>query len=60
MDYTITINCDNAAFEENPAIEISRILKEFSERLSEGALLDCKIRDVNGNVVGFAKTIDYE
>ena len=57
MDITITINCDNAAFEGDPVPEITRILHELIDDLdfSEGKQ---KLRDVNGNVVGFYEIQD--
>ena len=57
MTFTLTIQCDNAAFEDVPAIEVARILHQFAARLEyapppfercNGAVL----RDINGNTVG--------
>lgn len=58
MNARITINMDNAAFQEDeyPELELSRIL----EKLSKGVLSEqhisvgCSIplRDINGNKVG--------
>ena len=61
MDYTITINCNNAAFAEDEAPEIARILHELADGISNQTIpMNVKLRDINGNVVGSAKMVDYE
>jgi hypothetical protein len=61
MDYKIEINCDNAAFEDDPALEIARILNNLADNLKHDPALNTeKLRDINGNFVGFAKMVDYE
>jgi hypothetical protein len=62
MKITITIATDNAAFEDNPAPEVARILHKLSGeiRTSSGNTADHfqrdfdgeKLRDYNGNTVG--------
>jgi hypothetical protein len=56
MQITITINTDNAAFEENTETEVARILMEYARRLNDGLqnlqIVDQKLRDYNGNTVG--------
>ena len=56
MRFTLTIDCDNAAFGEmlhERAAEIRRILNDVSERLaSDEYTISGKLRDVNGNTVG--------
>lgn len=56
MDFTITIEMDNAAFEDSPTRELSRILSELSlslaTRRDERWFDDYKILDINGNTVG--------
>ena len=56
MDITITINCDNAAFEDdNGGPEVARILRELAEACADGCgppNLGGSIRDINGNTVG--------
>lgn len=51
MRFTVTIECDNAAFEDNAHGEVRRILHGIIERLgsmrSSGACMD-----INGNKVG--------
>lgn len=49
MDITITINCDNAAFEDDAHGEVASILLEWIE---SGELSNRKLRDANGNTVG--------
>ena len=57
MRVTITIDMDNAAFEDTPGIEVARILKVVAERVQAdpsnpddwGAP---RLRDINGNAVG--------
>lgn len=61
MEYTIKINCDNAAFKDDPAPEIARILEDLAFKLrSDWGTSEIKLRDINGNIVGSAKMIDYE
>jgi len=58
MDITITINTDNAAFEDNAGGEIARILRvtaaqfEENEGYLEKAVHGTPCRDFNGNTVG--------
>jgi len=53
MRVTITIDCDNEAFGDEPAVEVARILQRYTARLREAYRLeDCRLRDVNGNTVG--------
>ena len=61
MDYKIEINCDNVAFDDDPAPEIARILENLVDNLKHDAALNTeKLRDINGNIVGSAKMVDYE
>lgn len=49
----ITIDTDNAAFEERPATEIARILMTLAVDFSNvGGPADSRLFDFNGNVVG--------
>ena len=58
MTATITINMDNAAFGDNPAEELARILFDVSQLSTRdggvrpGKRLDTPISDINGNTVG--------
>lgn len=61
MRLIIEIEMENAAFEYEPATEAARILRRLAERMvSEGigAFSLVKLRDVDGNHVGFAKVED--
>lgn len=51
MTAKITINCDNAAFDDGPATELARILRKLIKRIEDGADY-LPIMDVNGNKVG--------
>jgi hypothetical protein len=53
--FTLTIACDNAAFDDNKAAEVARILIELAERLNDGPedATSGKLLDLNGNTVGF-------
>lgn len=51
MKVKITINCDNAAFDDAPATELARILHELEQEILDGT--DSKpLYDINGNKVG--------
>lgn len=57
--FRLTIETENAAFEETPASEIARILRGLAEKLERDGVPDgpdnCwRLRDVNGNTVGTA------
>jgi len=56
MQFQLTINCDNAAFDGDRVIELQRILQTVIENLEYGAYVDyCyTLRDINGNEVGEA------
>ncbi len=58
MTITITINTDNAAFEDNGRDqEIYNILNEYVESFGSGSnSLTRNLRDSNGNIVGIAHT----
>jgi hypothetical protein len=52
----ITINANGAAFEENPELEIARILADLADKIRVGRGPE-KLLDINGNKVG---TVKYE
>ncbi len=56
MEFKLNIGTDNAAFTNNAATEIARILREVAERVENGENFDkCRnILDINGDVVGVA------
>lgn len=57
MKFKLEINCDNAAFEGDPSYEVRRILEELVHNMED--VCEHKLRDINGNIVGFAKFV-YE
>ena len=53
MNARITINMDNAAFEDLLGSELARILRDLADRIEDGDLADrIVLRDYNGNTVG--------
>lgn len=57
MKLTITINLENAAFEDNEGTECARILTDLASRIDDMTNLDGaseNLRDINGNNVGKA------
>ena len=53
MEYRITINCENAAFEDQPGAEIARILRKLADECEEVGHPQFKgLYDFNGNKVG--------
>jgi hypothetical protein len=54
MKFTLEIQCDNAAFENDPAKEVARILREVAKQVGAYPAFPsvCKARDLNGNTVG--------
>lgn len=60
MKFTLTIHCDNAAFEDAPLAEVARILLEEADKLArygDQTGWYTRLRDINGNVVGKAETV---
>lgn len=51
MMFTLTIETDNAAFDEDPEDEIIRILQNVKERIDIGSK-EGIVNDINGNPVG--------
>jgi len=57
MQYTVTIDTGNAAFDGNPAIEVSRILAQLVRQIEESGQSHSeafRLFDRNGNRVGLA------
>lgn len=59
MTVTITIDCDNAAFEAHADLEVVRILRDLARRIDDGegtplgtSAYPLSLRDINGNTVG--------
>jgi hypothetical protein len=58
--FVITFETDNAAFEDNGvAWEAARIFSDAAEKARDGNF-SYRVRDINGNVVGEASSIDPE
>jgi len=58
MRYTLTIDCDNAAFDDGPNSAIAEILRTQAHRLDVMAEIfdeDVPVMDANGNRVGAAR-----
>ncbi len=51
MEFKVTVDMQNAAFDDGPATELSRILKALSKAVQEGAD-GGNVFDLNGNKVG--------
>lgn len=51
MNAKIKILMDNAAFEDQPATELARILRNLAEKIESGTCA-CTLYDLNGNSVG--------
>lgn len=54
----ITINVDNAAFEEAGGSEVARILRGLAADYEDGFHVFQTLRDINGNAVGTAELKD--
>jgi hypothetical protein len=50
----ITIAMDSAAFDDAPMTELARILREYADKIERDGEPSKKLRDINGNVVGYA------
>lgn len=65
MKFILYMSTDNAAFNENSAAEVSRILAEISARIESADEVPTffqTIRDINGNDIGryALKSDDYK
>ena len=52
MTFTCTIKMDNDAFEEGPATELGRILRQLADNIEKDGDINGSLSDINGNVVG--------
>jgi hypothetical protein len=59
MNFTLTIDCNNAAFEEDAAAEVARILRTLASKLENGQTYFPNVFDINGNTVGLAQLNDH-
>lgn len=48
----IAIQMDNAAFDDEPEVEVARILREAAKRFERDGIASHPLFDVNGNKVG--------
>jgi hypothetical protein len=58
MNFTLNIDCDNAAFEEDSSAEVARILRTLADKLDNGQTYFPNVFDLNGNGVGLAQFND--
>lgn len=58
MRLIIEIEMDNAAFEDDPGAEVVRILRTVPQKVDWRGANSAKLRDSNGNTVGFARVED--
>ena len=52
--FTVEIDTDNAAFEDDLEAELGSILMTLARKVQSGKGFDFKLRDSNGNTVGSA------
>ena len=52
MRFTLTIDLDNAAFDDAPMTELARILRRLAARAERGEDVTGALWDANGNRVG--------
>ncbi|MET3996018.1 hypothetical protein ABID65_007690 [Bradyrhizobium sp. S3.9.2] len=50
--FKLEFTADNAAFDDQPATEIARILRKVADVVVQNGDLDGIVVDMNGNVVG--------
>lgn len=50
--FQIVFETDNAAFDDTPAIEVVRILREVITRIEDYKDINSVVRDNNGNFIG--------
>ncbi len=58
MRFLVEIDCDNAAFEDDPTHEVVRLLRQIVRRLEKDGESRGGLRDVNGNSCGSYKYED--
>jgi hypothetical protein len=62
--FVVSIETDNAAFEDAPENEIARILSELADKVEGRGMAvvtvfgSLTLRDINGNIVGKAEVVD--
>jgi hypothetical protein len=50
-NFDLKLNCQNSAFDDDPTVEVARILRDIADRMEEGVERG-EAYDVNGNRVG--------
>lgn len=58
MQFTVTINCDNAAFAEDLEAAVAKVLRHCANRVGEHSTLSQAIYDRNGNRIGAMRFTD--
>jgi len=55
MRFIVEIQCDNAAFEDDPACEVANILGKVRRAVEKDGSMEGRLADSNGNLCGFYK-----
>ncbi len=55
MRFIVEIDCDNAAFEDDPACEVANILRKVVRAVEKDGSQGGRLRDSNGNTCGSYK-----
>ena len=54
MEFKLSFNMDNAAFDGNPEVEVARILRKLADNVELTQVDNYSLRDANGNKIGQA------
>lgn len=60
INININIHTGNAAFEDSPASEIARILRDLAEQFEQDGAPRQVLRDINGNFCGEVSVMNAE
>jgi hypothetical protein len=52
MQFLVTIDCDNAAFEDDPSCEVARLLRLVARCVEKDGSQEGRLADSNGNTCG--------
>lgn len=55
MRFVVTIDCDNAAFEDDPSCEVANILRQVVRAVEKDGSQGGGLADSNGNTCGSYK-----
>jgi hypothetical protein len=55
MRFLVEIECDNAAFEDDPACEVANMLRKVARAVEKDGKWDGRLADSNGNICGSYK-----